>query len=66
MVDNSDKLGAAVARNIGEKASALEVTGIVKSNAAKGSGDVQPKPEEAKKAEKELTRSKSKTLDFGI
>jgi hypothetical protein len=27
---------------------------------------IEPKPEEASKAEKELTLSKSKTLDFGI
>ena len=66
VVDNAEKLGAAVARNKGEKASALEVTGSVKSTAAKGSGVDQLKPEEANKAEKELTRSKSKTLDFGI
>ena len=66
VVDSAEKLGAAVARNKGEKSSAIEVTGSVKPDGAKGSGDIQPKPEEAKKAEKELTRSKSKTLDFGI
>ena len=66
VVDSSDKLGAAVARNKGEKASALEVTAGVKSTEENGGGKIQPKPEEANKAEKELTRSKSKTLDFGI
>ena len=66
VVDSSDKLGAAVARNKGEKASALEVTAGVKSAKENGGGNIQPKPEEASKAEKELTRSKSKTLDFGI
>lgn len=66
VVDSSDKLGAAVARNKGEKASALEVTARVAA-AAKKNGELdRPKPEEANKAEKEIARSKSKTLDFGI
>ena len=66
VVDNSDKLGAVVARNKGEKASAIEVTAGVKSTKENAGGNIQPKPEEANKAEKELTRSKSKMLDFGI
>lgn len=66
VVDSSEKLGAAVARNKGEKASAIEVTAGVKSTKENGGGNIQPKPEEACKAEKELTRSKSKMLDFGI
>ena len=66
VVDNSDKLGAAVARNKGEKASAIEVTARLKSTNEKGKDAIQPKPEEASKADLELTRSKSKTLDFGI
>ena len=66
VVDSSDKLGAAIARNKGEKASAIEVTARLKSAAEKGSAVDQPNSEEANKADKELTRSKSKTLDFGI
>jgi conjugative relaxase-like TrwC/TraI family protein len=66
VVDSSDRLGAAVARNKGEKASALEVTAQVVAT-EKNNGELdRPKPEEANKAEKELARSKSKTLDFGI
>lgn len=66
VVDSSDRLGAAVARNKGEKASALEVTARVAA-AEKKNGELdRPKAEEANKAEKELARSKSKTLDFGI
>ena len=66
VVDSSDKLGAAVARNKGEKASAIEVTERLKPTSEKGMKAIEPKPEEASKAEKELTLSKSKTLDFGI
>ena len=66
VVDSSDRLGAAVARNKGEKASALEVTAQVVAT-EKNNGELdRPKPEEANKAEKEIARSKSKTLDFGI
>jgi conjugative relaxase-like TrwC/TraI family protein len=66
VVDSSDKLGAAVARNKGEKASAIEVAERLKPTSEKGMKAIEPKPEEASKAEKELTLSKSKTLDFGI
>ena len=66
VVDSSDKLGAAVARNKGEKASALEVTAQLTPTEKKIGELDQLKPEEANKAEKELARSKSKTLDFGI
>ncbi|MFB0611754.1 MobF family relaxase [Aurantiacibacter poecillastricola] len=66
VVDSSDKLGAAVARNKGEKASALEVTARLAATKRKNGELDAPKPEEANKAEKELARSKSKTLDFGI
>ena len=65
VLDNSHKLRAAVSRNKGEKASALEVTERLRSAAARGTGHdpVQPNP---KREEKELTQSKSKTLDVGI
>ena len=44
----------------------LEVTAQVVAT-EKNNGELdRPKPEEANKAEKELARSKSKTLDFGI
>ncbi|WP_370205397.1 MobF family relaxase [Pararhodobacter marinus] len=66
VVDSSDRLGAAVARNKGEKASALEVTAQVAPTEKKNGELDQLKPEEANKAEKEIARSKSKTLDFGI
>lgn len=66
VVDSSDRLGAVVARNKGEKASALEVTAQLTPTEKKNGELDQLKPEEANKAEKELARSKSKTLDFGI
>lgn len=65
VVDSSLKLGEAVARNWGEKASALEITDRLRSAAARGSALDQPVGE-AKAGEKELTRSRNKSLDFGI
>ncbi|MGB3740284.1 MAG: TrwC protein, partial [Pontixanthobacter sp.] len=65
VLDNSQKLGTAVARHRGEKSSALEVTERLRSSAARGTGHdhVQPDP---KREEKELTPNKSKALDLGI
>ena len=65
VIDNTRMLGAAVARNRGEKTSALEVTERLRAAAAKGISIDQPKPDQPK-VEKELTRAKSRTLDIGI
>ena len=65
VIDNTRKLGAAVSRNRGEKASALEVTERLRIAAAKGNSIEEAKPGQPK-VEKELARTKSKTLDIGI
>lgn len=65
VIDNTRKLGAAVSRNRGEKASALEVTERLRAAAAKGLSVDQLKRDQPK-VEKELTRTKSKALDIGI
>lgn len=65
VVDSSLKLGAAVMRNKGDKASALEISDRLRSAAAQGSALDQPGGE-GKSGEKELVRSRSKALDFGI
>lgn len=65
VLDNSQRLGASVARNKGEKSSALEVTERLKSAAARGIGRDHAQPENSRQ-EKELTPNKSKALDLGI
>lgn len=65
VLDNSQKLGTAMARNRGEKSSALEVTERLRSAAASGVGHDHTQIE-AKRDDKELIRSKSKSLDIGI
>ena len=65
VLDNSRKLGAVVARNKGEKSSALEVTERLRSAAASGVGHDHAQIE-AKRDDQELIRSKSKSLDIGI
>jgi len=65
VVDSAAKLGGAVVRNKGEKASALEVTERLRDAAAlgvsKGRGE-QP----ARESERELSREKVRAIDFGI
>ena len=65
VVDSAAKLGRAVARNKGEKASALEVTERLRDAAAlqvlKGSGE-QP----GRNSERELSREKIKAIDISI
>ena len=65
VLDNTQSLTAAVARNKGEKASALEVTSRLKAAATKGA-DVQQQAMGESNAGKELERIKSKALDRGI
>jgi len=65
VLDNTQKLRAAVARNKGEKASALEVTSRLRAAAAKG-GEVKGDEANGKSAGKEHERIKGKTLDRGI
>lgn len=65
VLDKTQSLTVAVARNKGEKALALEVTSRLKEAAAKG-GDVQQQAKGESNAGKELERMKSKALDRGI
>ena len=65
VVDSAAKLGDAVARNKGEKASALEVTERLRDAAASGLS----KGEEAKlgrESERELSRGKARAIDIAI
>ncbi|WP_431471251.1 MobF family relaxase [Sphingosinithalassobacter sp. LHW66-3] len=65
VVDSAGKLGGAVARNKGEKASALEVTERLRGAAAigvsKGRG-AHP----GRDSERELSREKTRVIDIGI
>jgi conjugative relaxase-like TrwC/TraI family protein len=65
VLDNTQSLTAAVARNKGEKASALEVTSRLKAAATKG-GDASREATSEKNASQELGRIKGKALDWGI
>ncbi len=65
VVDSAAKLGGAVARNKGEKASALEVTERLRDAAASGVSkgrDEQP----GRASERELSREKTRAIDMGI
>ena len=65
VVDNASRLGGAVSRNKGEKASALEVTERLRSAAERGS--VKGLPAKAdKSAEQELIKERSRSLDLGL
>ena len=65
VLDNTQRLTAAVAHNKGEKASALEVTARLKAAARKG-GDASREAASEKNAGQDLERTKSKALDRGI
>ncbi|MEO0688713.1 MAG: MobF family relaxase [Pseudomonadota bacterium] len=65
VLDNTQSLTEAVARNKGEKASALEVTSRLKAAATKG-GNAQQQAMGERPSDKALERTKSKTLDRGI
>jgi conjugative relaxase-like TrwC/TraI family protein len=65
VVDSAGKLGAAVARNKGEKASALEVTERLRAAAIRGL-EATPEAEKAREPESDLVREKSKSYDLGL
>jgi len=65
VLDNTQKLTAAVAHNKGEKASGLEVTSRLQAAAAKG-GEIERSKTGEKSPSKEPEHIKSKTLDRGI
>jgi len=65
VLDNTQRLTAAVAHNKGEKASGLEVTSRLQAAAARG-GDGQKQTTSEKNTGQELERIKSKTLVRGI
>ena len=65
VLDNTQKLTAAVAHNKGEKASGLEVTSRLQAAATKG-GEIERSETSEKSAGQEFERIKSKTLDRGI
>ena len=64
VIDNAAKLGGAVARNKGEKTSALEVTQRLKAAAAIGVSKAPDEP--GRDSERELSREKSKAINIGI
>lgn len=65
VVDSATRLGGAVARNKGEKASALEVTERLRDAAA--SGVSKGRDEQlGRESERELSREKTKAIDIGI
>ncbi|WP_417322397.1 MobF family relaxase [Erythrobacter aureus] len=66
VVDNASRLGAAVARNKGEKSSALEVTQRLGSAAKIGSGKATVDQGPKGTAAQDLSKERSKNLDFGI
>lgn len=67
VLDTSEKLGAAIARNKGEKTSALEATARLKLVGEMDRGVVELNSSAtATNTEKELSRAKSRSLDFGI
>lgn len=65
VVDSAAKLGAAVSRNRGEKASALEVTQRLKAAAQVGVGRAAPE-QGPKASEKELAKERARNIDFSI
>jgi conjugative relaxase-like TrwC/TraI family protein len=65
VVDNARRLGGAVSRNKGEKASAIEVTERLKSAAELGSGKTMPNKAD-RPVEQELVRERSRSLDLGL
>ena len=65
VVDSAGKLGAAVARNRGDKASALEVTERLRSAAASGLAGSK-NASVGKEPERELARERSKSFDIGL
>ena len=65
VVDSATRLGGTVARNKGEKASALEVTDRLRSAAQLGSGKSIPE-QNGKSADQELVRERTRTLDLGL
>ncbi len=65
VVDNAGKLGAAIGRNAGEKASALEVTERLRSAAARGLGAGRL-VEGRKPEEREISQERTKPFEIGI
>lgn len=65
VVDNAGRLGAAVARNKGEKASALEVTERLRSAAARGAGK-QVNLEKVQQPEREMSRQRIRSVDISL
>jgi ATP-dependent exoDNAse (exonuclease V) alpha subunit len=65
VVDNAGRLGAAIARNAGEKSSALEVTERLRSAAARGSGAGRL-VEGRKPEEREISKERTKPFEIGI
>ena len=65
VVDSAAKLGAAVSRNRGDKASALEVTQRLKAAAQVGVGKAMPE-QISKAPEKELAKERTRNIDFSI
>lgn len=65
VVDSAAKLGGAVARNKGEKASALEVTERLKGAAALGVSKDRDE-QLGRESERELSREKTRAADIGI
>jgi ATP-dependent exoDNAse (exonuclease V) alpha subunit len=65
VVDNAGKLGAAVARNKGEKASALEVTERLRFAASRGTGK-QIDPQKTEEPGRELSRQRIRSVGIGL
>jgi hypothetical protein len=65
VLDNSQRMTAAIAHNKGEKSSGLEVTSRLQAAAAKG-GEIGRSEASEKSPGKELEHIKSKALDRGI
>lgn len=65
VVNNTERLGAAVARNKGEKASALEVTARLQTAAETGQQKAA-NPEIAASADRGLAKEKVRSIDIGI
>ena len=65
VVDSAAKLGGAVARNRGEKASALEVTERLRDAAASGVSKGSAE-QSGRNSERELSRQKTQAIDIGM
>lgn len=65
VLDNTQRMTAAIAHNKGEKASGLEVTSRLQAAAAKG-GEIERSEASEKSPGKQLEHIKSKALDRGI